>query len=712
MYIVIHINNMVKSILMPENVNYEEIKIIDDEDIGAESTLYEYEPYSDVTIVIALGKEKYTYSKYEIVYYPIYLVVSDKAKCKIGVFEIKNSNLINSLDEDNDVMLDKGNILLFSFVTEEFLKKSRPVIVDQETNNEIDNIEKNIREDAEEIVQIEVSDEVDVVRLKLPKQNIIKDMQSKDPVTRGVFTIYKDQKMPVNLVEENEEISNVLKEQYNESSKSNWLERFMKNNNYDIVDNEGGGDCFFAVIRDAFQQMGHITTVSKLREVLSEEATDNMYSQYRTLYVNYLSEIQEKDKELKEIKKTIAEMKKRNESIKDKKESAKIIEEVKEINKRFQRVKLEKEETQELMSEFKHMAAIDNLDKFKEYIKTSSYWADTWAISTIERLLNIKIIILSNESYEQGDLDSVLQCGQLNDSDLEKQGNFNPDYYIMTCYLGNHYQLITYKHKRIFKFTEIPYDIKVMVINKCIERNAGPYYLIQDFRNMKTRLGLSADEGAPTEDEEEYLVDDLFDPEITFMFYAKSAATAKAGKGSGEKIPETRLLEFNFLNKDPMSKEWRRKLDDGWMTAFELDGHRWSSVEHYYLASQFKKGYPDFYLKFSLDSETDISKDINLARAAGSKSGKLKDRVLRPKNIKFDADFNEPDFVMRNVEERAKALEAKFMQNQDLKKILAETKKAKLVHFIRGDRPIADDSLMKLRGKILSPHLSKNEKNH
>jgi len=694
---------MVKSKLRAENVNYEEVKKIDDEDIGAESTLYEYEAYSNVTIVIALGKEKYTYSKYEIVYYPIYLVVEDKAKCRIGVFEIESSNVINSLDEENDIMLDKGNILLFSFATDEFLKKLQPSDAEKSIS-EVDSIEKEVMDDAEEVTQIEVSDEVDVVRLKIPKQNLTKAAQSKDPIVRGVFTIDKEQKIPVNLVEENEDISNVLKEQYNESSKNNWLERFMKNNNYDIVDNEGGGDCFFAVVRDAFQQIGYNTTVSKLRALLSEEVTDDMYAQYRTLYVNSLSEIQEKEKEMKDIKKTIAEMKKRNESIKDKKESSKIIAEVKEINKRFQAVKIEKEGAQELMDEFKHMAGIDSLDKFKDYIKTSGYWADTWAISTIERLLNIKIIILSNEAYDQGDLDSVLQCGQLNDSDLEKQGNFTPDHYIMTCYLGNHYQLITYKHKRIFKFNEIPYDVKVMVINKCIERNAGPYYLIQDFRNMKTRLGLSPDEGAPTEEDEEYLVDDLFDPEILFMFYAKSASSGKAGRGSGEKIPEARLLEFNVLNKDPTCKDWRRKLDDGWPTVFEVDGHRWSSVEHYYLASQFKKGYPDFYLKFSLDSETDISKDISLARAAGSKSGKLKDRVLRPKNIKFDADFNEQDFVMRSVEERAKALEAKFTQNQDLKKVLAETKKAKLVHFVRGDRPIVDDALMKVRTKILGPH--------
>ena len=59
---------------------------------------------------------------------------------------------------------------------------------------------------------------------------------------------------------------------------------------------------------------------------------------------------------------------------------------------------------------------------------------------------------------------------------------------------------------------------------------------------------------------------------------------------------------------------------------------------------------------------------------------------------------------MRNVEERNSALEAKFTQNVDLKKLLAETKKAKLVHFIRSEQPNTDNALMKIRGKILSPH--------
>jgi predicted NAD-dependent protein-ADP-ribosyltransferase YbiA (DUF1768 family) len=123
-------------------------------------------------------------------------------------------------------------------------------------------------------------------------------------------------------------------------------------------------------------------------------------------------------------------------------------------------------------------------------------------------------------------------------------------------------------------------------------------------------------------------------------------------------------------------------------------------VEHYYLGCQFKKGFPDFYQQFSLDSNTDISKDIAIARAAAGKTGKLKDRILREKTIKTDPDFFEVGVNPRNQEERHKALTAKFNQNLDLKSMLLETKTAKLVHFVRGKEAETDDLLMKARKEL------------
>ena len=63
---------------------------------------------------------------------------------------------------------------------------------------------------------------------------------------------------------------------------------------------------------------------------------------------------------------------------------------------------------------------------FKSIIKTCNFWGETWAISTLERVINIKFILLSRENYNEGDADNVMQCGQLNDLILQNRGSFEP----------------------------------------------------------------------------------------------------------------------------------------------------------------------------------------------------------------------------------------------------------------------------------------------
>ena len=138
-----------------------------------------------------------------------------------------------------------------------------------------------------------------------------------------------------------------------------------------------------------------------------------------------------------------------------------------------------------------------------------------------------------------------------------------------------------------------------------------------------------------------------------------------------------------------------------------IDGKRWASVEHYFLGCQYKKGYPDIYATFSLDSETDISKDVSLAKQAAKKSNKLKSKQKVPDHVKIDADFFEVGVNPRYIEERKRALVAKFSQNMDLKKILMETKNAKLMQFERGDTPKIDDLLMKVRLALATEDKSK-----
>ena len=700
---------MVKSKLNSD-VIYKEGKDIDDEDIDYSSPLYDYKVF-DNDVVIALGKQRHTYSSYDIVFFPIYLIIDSIPRAKIGVFEVNSDKLIDILDDDGDVRLSKKNIIFYvdKQYVHDLLKKYKDD--NKQDVDELEEIEKGKIKDKdedkkktektkEEKDKQEDDEDDDLLSLKIPDEK--KTATSKDAEQKledGIFILNEKVKQLPLLPEETKKEAQEIKEDFKEAPKNTWIQKLMKNKNYEIIDNEGGGDCFFAVVRDAFKQIGQETTVDKLRALLAKEVTEKMFQETRTLYTGILAEYQEKEKEIKTATKTVTLLKKRIEKSNSKQDCHDLLEQAKKVLEDQKLLKVEKKSAKELLDEFDYMADLTTLEKYREYMLTRHYWADTWAVSTMEKLLKIKIIVLSEQAYNSGDVDSVMQCGQLNDKDLEDAGSFVPEYYIMACYTGDHYKLITYKDKNILKFREIPYDVKIMIINKCLERNSGPYYLIQDFRNMKTRLGLNPNEGEPEEEEDVYLTKDLYDNSTIFSFYQKADGSQKPGKGSGEDISKEDVTKYNILQS---IKDWRRKLDDSWISPFTLDSHRWNSVEHYFLASQFKKGFPDFYLKFAVESGTDISKDIEIARIAGSKTGKSKDRIVREPKITMDPDFytlgTNPIFEV----ERYKALEAKFSGNLELKNLLLKTHNAKLVRFQRSKGRVADILLMKVRKALAS----------
>ena len=64
-------------------------------------------------------------------------------------------------------------------------------------------------------------------------------------------------------------------------------------------------------------------------------------------------------------------------------------------------------------------------------MKTCDYWADQWAISTLEVILNTKFIILSSDQYRKGNYDGVFQCGDFVHQEIEKKRYFKPKYYII-----------------------------------------------------------------------------------------------------------------------------------------------------------------------------------------------------------------------------------------------------------------------------------------
>jgi len=180
---------------------------------------------------------------------------------------------------------------------------------------------------------------------------------------------------------------------------------------------------------------------------------------------------------------------------------------------------------------------------------------------------------------------------------------------------------------------------------------------------------------------------DMYDEDIVFCFYSKSAHL-KPGKGAGEKIPDNKVSEYSELAK---IKDWRKMLSNFYVKAFELDGKRWNSVEHYYQGSKFKKENPEYYNKFSLDSKSDICEDPALAKTAGGKNNKQK--------VKADSDFFSTNRVN---EEMYAALVAKF-KDEELSKMLRETKQAKLMHTVlRQTEKVFFQHLIVIRSGLLN----------
>lgn len=692
------------------SVFYKDQQTIDPEDVGHPATLFQMQLFGKMVLIV-FGKVKHTFIDRNVVFFPIYLVSGGKIVGQIGLVEMHKNKVISLLQEDGD--LDIENIdppLLYDFVSEAFIDRSgsdaEEFVLQKERGAKQDDKQDDKPDDKHE----DLSDEEDeVMKIKVPKEKLSPEIEkASETLDAGIFTKDAHIVPPSPLQEETKEEVATYKAEFKKHPSQAWIAKFMKNNGFAIHEVEANGDCFFAVVRDAYRQVGQITTVAKLRAILAKEATEEIFEDYRGLYLALDATVRENEKEMERISDTIKNnLKKRARKVRDQPEELqRILDQIKELETEFKTLQEQRRETQDLIdTSVGSMKNIQTLEQFREFIQTPKFWANEWAISVLERVLQMKVVIFSQRSYLEENYDNIMNCGMV-DKDVQAAKQFAPKFYIMTTYSGDHYRLITYKDKRIFVFHELPMHIKTLVINKCMERNAGAFALITEFRNLKSKIGLEK-EGADTEDSDDGTNDgseedtDLYTKKIRFVFHISGNVSTKPGKVSGELIPEKERANFIDLGR---MKEWRRKLDDAWTdTPFKVQDKKWASVEHYYQGAKFKKHFPDFMAQFSLDSDSEISKDVDLARIAGSKTGqptsaKDKKKVragmsLRPSGVAIDPDF----YGERSEQERETALQAKFGQNADMRQLLLATKNAKLVHFLRGAEGETDHLLMKVR---------------
>jgi hypothetical protein len=681
---------------MNKNMFYEKNRHLEDVDIGYDSPIYKATIY-DKSFLLSVGQERKLVTKKNKYYFPVYLMNKKFVQCQIGALEYESSKPTKEermepyLDSSGDLDLNKfDEIVFYSFADYDFFQNIN-VFVSPAIVSEMENDYAKIAIEDEEDVNIE-EEVFELTETDLKHSETIK--KSEKALEHGVFVLDRSMKVPPALPEETKETAQMAKQDYRERKNMDWIEKNMKNNNYSIVETDDNGDCLFDTVRMAYEQIGYKTSIQKLRAIVAKEATEEMFTEYRDIYQGALGEKLELEKEIrrlvtlnKELKKRVAAL-----STSEKEQRAKLVKDANTIVQQHKDMKEKLTDSINYLGEFAFMANVNDLEDLRKHIMRPDFWGDNWVISVLEKQLQMKFIVLSESSYDEDDKNNVLQC-TLNDSSQD----ITPEFYIITTYSGIHYRLITYKNKRIFKFDEIPYDIKVMVVIKCMERNAGTFARIRDFQNFKSKLGVSIEE--EEDDEVEIPTSIQADETMVFTFYNKSNGVPKPGKGTNEKISSQKTKDYSNLALKKHGN-WRRKLDDDWTQEFSIDGKRWQTVEHYYQASKFKKKNPHFFNLFALDSNDDISKDVEIAKAVGSLKGIYKKGKTvvqtRPSEIKIDPDF----YGTRKDEEREKALYAKFSQNEDLKEMLKETKEAVLQKHIPKSKAEKDILLMKVRNRI------------
>jgi hypothetical protein len=647
---------MVRSRLDP-SVNYTELKSIDPSDskeMNYKAPLYEA-TVMGINTIISIGQIKNIFIDKNIVYYPIYLIKNDKVISQIGVYEIFEQNVASMLDDEGDINLEKTPPpLIYSFVTKTLIQKAvfiseNPSALSASVKARAKTALPKVAAAAEEDEDTETDDE-DI------QAAIHASLAAPKDVSRGPVKIPK--RLPVQTMDQfDAELRN-----YRERSDQPWIQKYYMNNEFNIVKSPVDSDSFFYAISDAIRSVYPDRDINaiNLREKLAGVISTEQYSAYKSLYDSFNLQLQRNRQRNEEI---VAE----NQDLKTRLTGSQSLSEKKQIRERALVLKAENEELKEKREAIKDnmkyvqfMKGVHNIEQLRDVIRVGEgageFYADEFAISALEIILNIKLIIFSKTDFHDNNdkvfaMTNVIHCGKnvsksqkefiVQETERLKSGKhksaamvgldepkskamegiskrdkyeFVPDHYIMLSQTDKHYDLITYRDTKMFTFAEIPYSVKLQVTSRCLQgfELSGIYTNIPQFMLFMKEDMESTNKHLMKEIESELADLDKssnphYNDSLRLMHHAMSS-NKMPGFAQGDVVSPSDMKGFMNLmggggnNEKGGKNNWRRKISNEWCQPFTLDGHRWLSVEHYYQGNKFLKTSPEFYLLFTMDA--------------------------------------------------------------------------------------------------------------
>lgn len=170
----------------------------------------------------------------------------------------------------------------------------------------------------------------------------------------------------------------------------------------------------------------------------------------------------------------------------------------------------------------------------------------------------------------------------------------------------------------------------------------------------------------------------MADRQPTFMFYSGSL-DCPPGLGQCEYIHPMDHAKYADLAQIP---NWRQKLSNFYRSPFELDGHTWNSVEHYFHANKTSNG--DDYFQFTSEGQLGNQYGATIKRAGRN--------IIMTKEALIAWDNGKSKEVL------FKAQTAKFEQNEEPMCALLLTSGALLTHRASPrSRIVVEHDLMRLR---------------